>query len=107
MSTIDLTAVKVGDRIKFAEEKPAYRVQARSPRYLICTRPYNPQRTVIYTIVDIDEQVRGPDNMVFGRGYETREDCEARLADLLDPADCTEVSHRRRIPLRVEEVRPA
>lgn len=88
---------KVGDRIRFAEERGPYRVKTRSDRYLICTKPFNLKRTVIYCIVDFEQQIRGPDNMVFGRGYETDDDVAARFAELMSGK--IQISHRRRVPL--------
>lgn len=96
-----LRTAKVGARVAFSEEKMAYTIQARSERYLICTKPFNARRTVLYTIVDLVDRVRGPDNLLFGHGYETRADCEKRLAELLDPETCVDISHRRRIPLKL------
>ena len=100
---------KVGDRIWFAEEKQAYTVQARSGRYLVCTKPFNLRRTVLYTIIDLKELVRGPENLVFGMGAETREQCEAMIRRLEgNDTTCgvspTEVSHRHRIALHVANV---
>jgi hypothetical protein len=103
--SVDLSALKVDDRIRFDGERQAYTVQARSDNFIICTKPFNPQRTVIYSIIDIARNIRGPDNMVFSNGYETREQCEARLAELV--AGEIEVSWRRRATLEVNEVLPA
>jgi hypothetical protein len=102
----ELIGVLVGDRVKFSEEKSAYTVQARNERYLICTKPFNPKRTVIYSIVDLMEGIRGPDNMIFGMGYESRRDCEERLADLMNEESMVEVSWRKRCPANVEAVIP-
>ena len=131
--TTDLSFVPTDTRVWFAEEKQPYKVRARSSRYLVCTKPFNPLRTVLYTIVDLEEKVRVPENLVFGMGAESDEDCVAmverlhaitkpytakeqieikRLRDevgrLMAPRydSPTEVSHRHRIPLcvvRVEE----
>jgi len=79
--TIDLTTAAVGDKIKFVEEKATYTVQARSERYVICSKPFNLKGTVIYTIVDLKEGIRGPDSNVFGLSYESRKVREARLAE--------------------------
>ncbi len=95
-----LRTARVGARVAFAEEKMAYTIQARSERYLVCTKAFNARRTVLYTIVDLVDQIRGPDNLLFSNGYETRADCEKRLAELIDPETCVEISHRRRIPLQ-------
>jgi hypothetical protein len=100
-SEAKLRTARVGARVAFAEEKMAYTIQARSERYLICTKPFNARRTVLYTIVDLVGKIRGPDNLLFSNGYETREDCEKRLAELIDPETCVEISHRRRIPLKL------
>ena len=101
---IDLAGAKVGDKVKFAEEATTYTIQARTDRFLVCTRPFNPKRTVIYAIVDIKRQVRGPDNMVFSNGYESRVDCESRLAELENGE--IEVSWRKSIRLEVATLIP-
>lgn len=74
--------LKVGDPVYLPNEVRPYRVRCRNERYIICTKPYNPKRTVIYFIVDLKERRRGPDNMVFCSGYETQEQCEERLQEL-------------------------
>jgi len=94
---------RVGDRVKFAEEKQAYTVQAvsASGRYVICTKPFNARRTVLYCIIDRQLGVRGVDNSLGNSlGYETREQCE-RAAELLDSGDFGLSSRRRPIPLAV------
>lgn len=130
VATIDLADVEVGSRIYFEEEKRPYRVRARSGRYLVCTKPHNPKKTVLYTVVDLVEQVRGTENLVFGFGAETDEECremvdrlEGRgesdseedlaylrtiIPDIKPAPPCkTEVSHRNRIPLRISRLTPA
>ena len=93
----------VGDRIRFDGERMSYTIQARDRRWIIATRPFAPRKTVIYTIIDLRERRRGPDNMVFGLGYESREACEERLADLR--AKRAEVSHRRDLTLGLATIR--
>lgn len=106
MSAIE--TAKAGDKVKFAEERLAYTIQARDERYLVCTKPFNPRRTVLYTVVDLQERVRGTENLIFGMGAETPEQCADMLRRLQgrdsDLAFQTEVSHRNRIPLKVERV---
>lgn len=92
-------AATVGDKVRFAEERQAYTVQARSKRFLVCTKPFNPRRTVLYTVVDLVQQVRGTEDLIFGFGAETREQCEEML-ERLERGD-TEVSYRNRVPLRL------
>lgn len=91
--------VRVGDKVYFPNEKRPYRVRARDERFIICTKPYNPKHTVRYTIIDLQERRRGPDNMVFCFGYESDEDCAERLAELQSGE--IEVS-RRGIPLDID-----
>lgn len=94
--------MNVGDRIKFVEEKQAYTVQAVGPRYAVCTKPFNPKRTVLYTVIDFTEKVRGTEDLVFGKGAETRELGEEMLQRL--ESGETEVSHRNRIPLKIKDL---
>lgn len=93
----------VNDKVRFTEEKMAYTVQARSKRYLVCTKPFNPRHTVLYTIVDLKEDVRGAENLILGAGAETRAKCEEMLGRLTDPDHPTEVSHRNRVALDVKD----
>lgn len=92
--------VEIGDKVYVPKEKRPYRVRARDERYIICTKPYNPQRTVRYFIVDLKERVRGPDNMVFCSGYESDEDCAERLKELQSGE--IEVSCRRHVDLDID-----
>lgn len=105
MTSEVLTDLPVDSRIWFAEEKRPYTVQARSDRYLICTKPFAAQRTVLYTIIDLQEGVRGPENLIFGMGAETREQCEQMIGRIegrdRDFESRTEVSWRHRIPTNV------
>lgn len=112
MQTLDAV---VGSRITFAGERRAYTVRARGERYLVCTKPFAPLRTVLYTVVDLLENVRGTENLIFGMGAETDEDCAAMLRRLEGDADeslysfapytPTEVSRRNRVPLNIVRVR--
>ena len=91
--------VSVGDRVYVPNEKKPYRVRARDERYIICTKPFNPQHTVLYFIVDLVDKWRAPDNMIFCSGYETDEDCQERLKEL--QSGRIELSRRRGIPLDI------
>lgn len=111
----------VGDKIYFAEEKRPYTIRACDDRFLICTKPYNfKPKTVIYTIVDLVEGIRGTDNYSIGwcDYYET-EDCERMLNELqrtanetttevkdgkvvhIEPFMGTYISRRNRIELNI------
>jgi len=84
-------------RIWFAVEKRPYRVRARNDRFAGCTKPYNPRHTVLYTIVDFKEEIRGPENLVFCAGAETDQLCSEMLTRI--ETGETEISYRNRIPL--------
>lgn len=89
-------------KVKFKEEKQVYTVRAANERFAICTKPLNLAHTVLYTIIDWAQQIRGTENLVFGFGAETDEQCAAML-ERLTTGD-TQVSHRNRVPLRIEQV---
>lgn len=86
-----------GDKVKFANEAKAYTVRCANDRFAICTKPFNAKRTVLYTIIDFQERRRGPENLIFGMGAETDEQCEAMLARLVSGE--TAVSRRHGIDL--------
>ena len=90
---------KVGDKVYFMEEKRPYTVRACDERYLICTKPFNLQHTVQYTIVDLKEGIRGADNYWRWGGYDdytTDEGCRNVLENLNSGE--VEISYRNRIP---------
>ena len=107
----EMKGIKTGDKIKFAEEKQAYTVRAAGSRYLVCNKPFNPRRTVLYTIVDIEDGIRGIENLILGAGAETVEDCEEMLARLegrnLEIGFTTEISRRNNVGLKIEKVTKA
>lgn len=105
---VRLPDAKVGDKVKFTEERLSYTVRARGDRYLVCTKPFNARKTVLYTVVDLSEWVRGTENLILGAGAETDEQC-AEMLRRLEGRDgelglTTEVSHRNRISINVERV---
>ncbi len=75
-------------------------MRAAGLRFAVLNKPFNPKKTVIYTIVDLEEGVRGTENLVFGMGAETTEHCVAMLQRL--ESGKTEVSHRNRVNLEIE-----
>lgn len=93
-----------GSKIKFFEEKQKYTVRASNIAFAICTKPMNAQKTVLYTIIDWFNDVRGPENLIFGMGAESDEDCKEMLERLTQGE--SEVSHRHRINLRIETFLP-
>ena len=87
----------VGNRILFAEERRPYRIRAIGKRYAVCTKPFNPKHTVLYTVVDFQKQIRGTEDAVFGMGAETDAQCREMLARL--ESGQSGISHRNRVRL--------
>lgn len=83
-----------GDSVWFAACRKPFKVRAANDRFAICTQPYNfKPKTVIYTIIDFERNVRGLDNTVFGEYYYyTDQECVAALQDLINGT--MEVSYR-------------
>lgn len=96
---------KVGDRLFFKEDKRPYRIRACNDRFLVCTKPHNPKRTVLYTIVDLHNGIRGTENLIFCAGFESDQDCNEALARLTSGE--TEISRRNRIDLQISKIIPA
>ena len=92
--------VNVGDKVYIPKHVNPFRVQARDDRFIICTKPFNLKRTVIYFIVDLQNRRRGPDNMIFCSGYNTVEQCQERLQELQQGK--IEVSYRHGIDLDLD-----
>lgn len=104
--------VPEGTKVKFAAEKQRYTVRASNVAFSICTKPLNMirrvrgghthEKTVLYTIIDWRQNIRGPENLVFGMGAETGKDCREMLERLTEGE--SEVSHRRYVELDIERV---
>lgn len=77
-----LRELDVGDKIYFPNEKRGFEIKAKNNNYIIATRPHF--KTVMYTIIDLAEYWCAPDNMVFCSGYETEEDVNERMQELID-----------------------
>lgn len=90
----------VGSKIRFAEEKQSFTVQASNVAFSICTKPFNPKKTVLYSVISWFEDIRGTENLIFGMGAETKEQCEEMLERLTKGE--SEVSERHRIPLKID-----
>lgn len=94
---------KVGDKIVFAEDKQKYTIKARDGRWAICTKPLNLRKTVFYTIIDFDTDMRGPNDFIFNPyDYATKEGIHLCMKDLLS-GECV-LSGRRSIRLDIRTV---
>lgn len=93
---------KPDDRVWFVEERIGYTVQAVEEHIAVCSKPFAPRKTTIYTVLDLEEMIRGPEGVVFGIGAETREQCE-EMAVRIRYGE-TEISYRRRIPIKFKKI---
>ena len=59
-----MSKLKIGDKIKMCSERTRYTIQGFDERFVIATKPHFGD--TLYTIIDLEEQRRGPINMVFG-----------------------------------------
>jgi len=94
--------IRIGTKIKFPEEKQRYTVQALNDRYAVCTKPFNCRKTVLYTIIDVQENIRGTENLIFCMGFETKKQCQEALERLAKRE--SEISYKNRIPLVIESL---
>ena len=82
--------MSVGDSVQFAESKRWWKVRAVSERFVILTSPWNLPNcydaTVIYSIIDWERGVRGPDDH-YGVGYESDAEITDALRRLQLPED--------------------
>ena len=83
------------DRVWFSTNKKSFKVRECNDRFAICTQPFNLQpKTVLYTIIDFDRNVRGEDNLIFSvYDYYSDEDCKQAMEDLISGE--IEVSYKR------------
>lgn len=116
-----MTDHRIGQELTFAEDPNPFTVQAvsASGRWVAATRAWCqwdidqahlsgdaeafdsglmggwPALGVcVYTVIDLVNELRGPDDAVGSLGYESREDCEAAIALF----ECGEFAFSRRTP---------
>lgn len=87
--------INKGDSVWFSTSKKSFKVRECNDRFAICTQPFNLQpKTVLYTIIDFDRDVRGEDNLIFSvYDYYSDEDCKQAMEDLMSGE--IEVSYKR------------
>lgn len=99
-------------KVRLSGERQRYTVMARNDRFVILTKPFNARRTYLYTIADLNREVRGPCDLIFGlpcdvdtpegavealamiergeMGVSTRRAVELSLADIAALAACAD-----------------
>lgn len=95
----EFRVIPVGAKIWFAEEKQGYTVRASNVAFCVCTKPFNARKTVLYTIIDWERGERNYENLIFGWGAETDEECEEMLERLTTGK--SGVSHRGPLPINI------
>ena len=88
----EISSVKIDDKIYLFNEKRAYKVMARSERFVILSK--NCFGKPLYTIIDLKEKWMGPDFLIFGiYDYSNTEDCK-KAVEALEKGDL-EISRRK------------
>ena len=94
--------IKAGDYIWFYGEKQKYIIQSCDDRFVICTKPFNARKTVTYSIIDFERNIRGRENLIFCMGFETKKECEEALERLQKGE--SEVSYRHYEQLEITKI---
>lgn len=116
-------------KIHFKNEKSPMNILAKSERFLVCSRKLNRRQDAdllkfevtrenymtfseaynslkdspVYTVVDLQENIKGGINLIFDPyDYFDKESCEKLIEDL--EKGITEISHRTRIAINVEDL---
>jgi hypothetical protein len=94
---------RLGSRIWFPYQKRPYKVAAMNERFMICMKPFNLEKTYLYTIISFEEQVRGTHNMIFNcYDFATPSHLRKCLIDLTKGE--LKVSHRNRVDLSITRI---
>lgn len=131
-NTMLSTVFSLGKKVYFTNEKLPYKVMALIERYAVVSRPLNRRedadllhnqvkmgayftfteafehnkKSPIYSIIDFEQNIKAPDNMVFGiYDYSKESDCKKVINDL--ESGELELSFRNRCELSVDMERSA
>ncbi|CAH0190625.1 hypothetical protein [Rhodococcoides fascians] len=91
--------VPVGAKIWFRNETQGYTVRASNVAFCVCTKPFNAQKTVLYSIIDWEQGIRGPEDLIFGRGAETDEQCQQMLDRLTNGESEVSIRHHAKLDI--------
>ena len=94
--------MNVGDRIKFRGDGNRYEVQACDERFAVTTAPKEGEQ-YYYVLVDLKNQVRGPDDLLFGprENLTTRQGADSYLSQL--QSGRIGISKRNCLPLCIDQ----
>lgn len=97
-------ADREADKVKLSEERQRYTIMAHDDRFFIMTKPFNAQRTYLYTIADLKRGVRGPCDLIFGLPCDVNTlEGAAEALDKIQAGEM-EVSSRRCVDLLPAEI---
>lgn len=95
--------LKKGDQIKFRQEKHKYKVLKANKRFAICIKPFNVRKTYLYTIIDFEKKICGPENLIFNcTDLQTQRGVREMFVRLARGK--SEISYRRQAPLDIEKI---
>lgn len=100
MKDLNDVKVEVGVKIKFAEDNLWYTVQAFNTEFVICNAVT--KKNTYHTIIDINKNIRGSDNLVLHSGYDNMQECQDRLEEF--SKGVIEISARNRVKLNIKKV---
>jgi len=119
--------LKVGQQVFFTNEKLPMTVMATSDRYAVVSRKLHRREDAdllhhkvkmdayssfteafenckdlpVYSILDFEENIKGPDNLIFGDfDYSEEKDCVKAIKDLENGR--MEITHRNRVDLNID-----
>lgn len=99
MTDLREKVARIGAKVKFDSERCRYTVQAANDRFMILTKPFNAQKTYLYTIVDLHRGYRGACNLIFGLPCDVDTPQSAQEAlEWIERGDM-DVSYRNCVPL--------
>lgn len=76
-----------GTKIQWKGQKRRFKVMARNDNFIIITRPYNPQKTYEYSILDLEYMECNKDNYYCKYNYQDVEECKEALKELQKTRD--------------------
>lgn len=104
MSVMDREAGNRDGKIRLGGERQRYTIMAHDDRFFIMTKPFNAQKTYLYTIADLKRGVRGPCNLIFGLPCDVNSPEGAAEALAKIRAGEMEVTYRRDVDLSPSEI---
>ena len=94
----------VGQKLRLGGEVQRYTCVACSKRFGVFTKPFNLQKTYIYTLVDLEKKVRGAAGMIFGPTLDLSEAQGALKQIVMLERGKQSISYRNRVDLTKDEL---